>query len=113
MDLTCYERALYVISLYRDQDAEDRSRALETIRQTETRPLVVIAMIRIAAMLAKNTHVTDGFAEQLWKSPYCELEDGILNITDQVLAALDDDPAQAGYWEDMLRIPELLAAQES
>lgn len=113
MDLTCYERALYLISLYREEDAENRVNALEILRQTESRPLVVIAMVRIAAMLAKNTKVTDGFAQQLWESPYYEFEEGILNITDQVLRALDDDETQAGYWEDISRIPALLAAQES
>ena len=64
-------------------------------------------------MLAKNTRVTDGFAEQLWDSPYCEIEEGILNITDQILVAVDEDADQEGYWEDMLRIPKLLAAQEN
>lgn len=112
MDLACYERALYLISLYREEDEDDRENALAIIRRTETRPLVVIAMIKIAAMLAKNTNVTDGFAQQLWESPYFELEEGILNITDQILSALDDDETQAGYWEDILRVPAVLAARE-
>jgi hypothetical protein len=48
-------------------------------------------MIRIAAMLAKITKVTDGFADQLSTNAYVYIEEGILNITDQIMLAVDED----------------------
>jgi hypothetical protein len=55
-------------------------------------------MIRIAAMLSKITKVTDGFAEQLTKNASVYIEEGILNVTDQIMLAVDedDDPDNVG-----------------
>jgi hypothetical protein len=68
-------------------------------------------MIRIAAMLSKITKVTEGFAEQLSRNDYVYIEEGILNVTDQILIAVDadDDPENADVMEG---IPVSLAKQE-
>ncbi|OBJ72286.1 hypothetical protein A5627_21980 [Mycobacterium colombiense] len=67
-------------------------------------------MIRIGAMLAKITSVADGFADQLSQSPYVHLEEGILNITDQILVPARNLP---DVDDDLLnRIPVSLAKQE-
>ena len=71
-------------------------------------------MIRIAAMLSKITKVTDGFAEQLTKNAYVYIEEGILNGTDQIMLAVDedDDPDNIGSQEVMEGIPVSFAKQE-
>ena len=61
-------------------------------------------------MLAKITAVTEGFADQLSQSPYAHIEDGILNITDQILVPARNLP---DVDEDLLNgIPVSLAKQE-
>jgi hypothetical protein len=76
-----YAEAWKLISTWRDDAA--REALLEVHRASERRPYVVIAMIRIAAMLSKITKVTHGFAEQLTKNAYVYIEEGILNVTDR------------------------------
>jgi hypothetical protein len=103
-----YAEAWNLISSSVDGDA--RETQLATLRQSERRPYVVIAMIRIGAMLAKITNVTDGFADQLSQTPYAGIEDGILNITDQILTPARQLP---DVDEELLkRIPVSLAKQE-
>jgi hypothetical protein len=58
-----YAEAWKLISSWRHDDARDTQ--LKALRASERRPYVIIAMIRIAAMLSKITKVTDGFAEHL------------------------------------------------
>jgi hypothetical protein len=65
-------------------------------------------------MLSQTSNVTDGFAEQLSRNAYAYIEEGILNITDQILIALDQDdsPDNVGSAELMERIPVIFAKQE-
>jgi hypothetical protein len=103
-----YAEAWNLISSWEGGDA--RKGQLATLRVSERRPYVVIAMIRIGAMLAKITDVTDGFADQLSQTPYAGIEDGILNITDQILIPASQLPDAD---EELLnRIPVSLAKQE-
>ena len=60
-------------------------------------------------MLSKTTKVTEGFAEQLSRNAYAYIEEGILNITDQVLSAVDGDPENVAVMEG---IPVSFAKQE-
>jgi hypothetical protein len=71
-------------------------------------------MIRIAAMLSKIAKVADGFAEQLSRNAYIYIEEGILNITDQILIAVDQDDSldNVGSVELMEGIPVSFAKQE-
>jgi hypothetical protein len=73
---------------------------------------VLVAMILIAALLSKITAVSEGFVEQLTLLNDSNLADGILNITDQILEAVDKDPANAGS-EDLLdTIPDTYAFRD-
>ncbi len=107
-----YAEAWDLISSWRDEDTRDAR--LKALRASERRPYVIIAMIRIGAILSKNAKVADGFAQQLSRDPYARIERGILNITDQVLIALDqdDNPDNVGVEEDLERIPVVFAKQE-
>jgi hypothetical protein len=107
-----YAQAWSLISSWRDDDA--RETQMRALRTSERRPYVAIAMIRIAAMLSNNAKVTDGFAEQLSRNAYVYIEEGILNITDQILIALekDDNPDNEGSAELMEGIPVTFAKQE-
>lgn len=91
-----------------------RAALLEAHRGSARRPYVVIAMIRITAMLSKITKVAHGFAEQLSKNAYVYIEEGILKITDQIMLAVDegDDPDNVGSEEVMAGIPVSFAKQE-
>lgn len=103
-----YAEAWNLISSWDDGDA--RKAKLAKLHVSERRPYVVIAMIRIGAMLAKITDVADGFADQLSQTPYAGIEDGILNITDQILIPASQLPDAD---EELLnRIPVSLAKQE-
>lgn len=105
-----YAEAWNLISSWRNDDA--RQAQLRTLSASERRPYVVIAMIRIAAMLSKITKVTEGFAEQLSGSAYAYIEEGILNITDQILIAVDEDDSIDTSDGLLERIPVSLAKQE-
>jgi hypothetical protein len=112
MNESDYAEAWNLISSWRDEDT--RAGQLRALRASERRPYVAIAMIRIAAMLAKITKVTDGFADQLSTNAYVYIEEGILNITDQIMLAVDedDDPDNFGSEETMAGIPVSFAKQE-
>jgi hypothetical protein len=69
-------------------------------------------MIRIAAMLSKITKVTEGFAEQLSGNAYFHIEEGILNITDQILIAVNQDDSIDTSDGLLERLPVSLAKQE-
>jgi hypothetical protein len=105
-----YAEAWNLISSWRNDDA--RQAQLRALSASERRPYVVIAMIRIAAMLSKITRVTEGFAEQLSGNAYFYIEEGILNITDQILIAVDQDDSIDTSDGLLERIPVSLAKQE-
>lgn len=89
-----------------------RQAQLVALDSSPRRPYVVIAMIRMAAMLLKSTDVPEVFLEQLVQTTYARMDDGILNVTDQVLAAvLADDPNFLS--ESMAELPDLMAGLES
>ena len=71
-------------------------------------------MILIAALLSKITKVSDGFVEQLTVVDDSNLAHGILNITDQILQALDedDDPDNEGAEELLDTIPDTFAFRD-
>jgi len=62
----------------------------------------------IAAVLAKIIDVEVGFVEQLTHVTDLNLAEGVLNITDQILHAVDEDgsPETAGAEELLARIPK-------
>jgi hypothetical protein len=64
---------------------------------------------------SKIAKVTDGFVKQLARAAYVDIEGGILNITDQILIAVDQDdsPDNVGSEDEMERIPALLAKSRS
>ncbi|MCA2263965.1 hypothetical protein A5626_17735 [Mycobacterium marseillense] len=108
MDQRDYSEAWELISSQPDGDF--REERLAALRASERRPYVAIAMIRIGALLAKITSVADGFADQLSQSTYAHIEEGILNITDQILVPARNLP---DVDEDLLNgIPISLAKQE-
>jgi hypothetical protein len=103
-----YTQAWSLMASWRD--AGSRERQLEALRASDRRPYVVIAMVRIASMLSKITSVTEGFADQLSQTPYSDMEEGILNITDQILIPASELPDADET--DLERLVMTLARQE-
>lgn len=90
-----------------------RQAQLVALDSSPRRPFVVIAMIRMAAMFAKNADVADALCEQLTQTTYARMDDGVLRVTDQILkAVLDGDPNFLSTGS-MAEFPDLLAAIES
>lgn len=68
-----------------------REDQLRELNSSPRRPYVLFAMIRIAAFLADAADVSGAFAEELAQNNYEDAVGGVLNITDQILDALDLD----------------------
>jgi hypothetical protein len=91
------------------RDTQFRTVELATLRASQRRPYVVIAMIRIAAMLVTYGDVSEGFAEQLRRTPYQDLDEGILHITDQIMRAVKPD---AQMMKNLATVVDSLAGEE-
>jgi hypothetical protein len=110
MNPSDYRDAYDLIKSWKDLSARDS--LLAELEASERRGTVLVAMILIAALLSKITAVSEGFVEQLTLLNDSNLADGILNITDQILEAVDKDPANAGS-EDLLdTIPDTYAFRD-
>jgi hypothetical protein len=110
MNPSDYRDAYDLIKSWKNLSARDS--LLAELEASERRGTVLVAMILIAALLSKITAVTEGFVEQLTLLNDSNLADGILNITDQILEAVDNDPANAGS-EDLLdTIPDTFAFRD-
>jgi hypothetical protein len=86
MDEGDYQKAWDIIST---RDFDQRDILLRTLASSDRRPFILIAMVKIGALLSVVAKVTDGFAQELADRVYPELEEGILNITDQIYDALE------------------------
>jgi hypothetical protein len=91
------------------RDTQFRTVELATLRASQRRPYVVIAMIRIAAMLVTYGDVSEGFAEQLRRTPYQDLDEGILHITDQIMRIVKPD---AQMMKNLATVVDSLAGEE-
>lgn len=93
---------------------ERRDELLEQLRHSDRRGTTLVGLILIAALLAKCTKVSDGFVEQLTRVNDADIALGVLNITDQILAALDadDDPDNEGYEVLLDTIPDTYAFRD-
>jgi hypothetical protein len=81
-----YQTAWQIIST---RDLAQRDVLLGAVAAADRRPFVVIAMVKIGALLSLVSKVTIGFSQELADRVYPELEEGILNITDQIYDALE------------------------
>jgi hypothetical protein len=81
-----YQTAWEVIST---RDFAQRDVLLRAVAASDRRPFIVIAMVKIGALLSLVSKVTTGFCQELADRVYPELEEGILNITDQIYDALE------------------------
>lgn len=113
MDRLDYEQAWTLIETWNDPDA--RARALAAVAASARRPLVAIALTRMAALMANASAVGAGLSEQLAGTPYARIEAGVLSITDQIMAALDadTDPDNIGALDELRTMPAALAAHEA
>jgi hypothetical protein len=102
-----YEQAWRIISSWNDQ--QSRAVGLAALRSSPRRPYVVIAMLRICAMLSAFADVSEIFANQVSKTSYAQMEEGILHITDQILQALKPDARMTASLDDLV---DTFAGQE-
>lgn len=113
MERTDYTQAWAMIEAW--NDPELRARTLAAATASERRPLVALALIRTAALMANAAAVGAGLSEQLAGTRYAEIETGVLSITDQIMAALeaDDTVDTAGALQDLREMVDALAAHEA
>jgi hypothetical protein len=104
--------AWHLIECWNDEDR--RHHLLDELRASGRRPWTILAMVRIAALLSRSSKVEEGFAEQLVRVDDTNAELGILNITDQILVALDadDSPENEGVEEVLKTIPDEFAFRD-
>ena len=85
LDSQDFEEAWKLISTWRTPSA--RVAQLDAIRGSTRRPYVVLAMIRIAAVLANAADAEEALTDQLGARTYndMEMEKGILAATDEIM----------------------------
>jgi len=113
MERADYMQAWALIEAW--DDPETRARVLAEVTGSQRRPLVALALIRTAALIANAAAVGAGFSEQLAGTRYTDIETGVLSITEQVMVALeaDDTVDTAGAMADLREMVEALAAHEA
>jgi hypothetical protein len=107
MNESDYTNAWNLIATWRDEGA--RAAKLNELRSSERRPYVAYAMVRISAMMANASEVSEGFCKQLASTSFADCETGILDVTDQILNAVNPDQAT---WNSIASISDLFAAKE-
>ncbi len=107
MNPSDYQQAWKLISSWGDD--ESREAELTAVQASPRRPYVVIAMMRIAAMLSLAT-VSDGLITRLRQSPDAEMEEAILRTTDQILNGFKPD---AEMTAQLLSIVDAFAEREA
>ena len=70
-------------------------------------------MIKIAAMFSKTADVAESFCEQLTRTTYARMDDGVLNVTDQILKAMLAGDPNFLSGGPMAELPDLMAKLES
>lgn len=112
MNPSDYRTAWELISSWNDNKL--RTSQLDGLARSDRRANVVIAMILIAALLSKITRVSEEFVEQLTVVNDANLEGGLLNITDQILRAVDEDdtPDTDNVDELLHTIPDVFAFRD-
>lgn len=101
--------------LIRSWGAEKRrAELLEQLQRSDRRGTTLVGLILVAALLAKCTKVSEGFVEQLTRVNDADIALGVLNITDQILDALDadDNPDNEGYEALLDTIPDTFAFRD-
>ncbi len=110
MNSSDYRAAYNIIKTWNDVAARDS--LLTELEASDRRGNVLVAMILIAALLSKITSASEGFVEQLTVVDDSNLAEGILNITDQILEAVDNKPENEGSEELLDRIPDTFAFRD-
>ncbi|MEN4473859.1 hypothetical protein [Mycolicibacterium cosmeticum] len=95
----------------------DRARQiiLESVEDANRLPVVTLALIRLAALLAHASEVDRDFTQQLVYANVRDTVARILGVTDQILAAIDAEqrPGAWGLVNQLDAIPEQLALRDA